>query len=435
MMISRRRLAQGGASALLCGLAAPRPAVAAQVTAKPLPKVHHGAPPRPVSAPASPVPPPPAGPALAVLDAPGLAAAQIDLASALILQGATARTAASAAVSPMSLVAALSVVAMGCDEPMRDSLGQALRFPAPLSTKALTSLLGGFVELANLKAGDAAFPLTLANRLVIDPGVEPVPAFLQGLQAYGVDVGVTSLSDPKIVETLNNWVKEKTGNLIPSIIDAPPGAGGLAALNALHFKDRWSEPFDPKNTAPQPFLSTDGRADPFPMMRRSGQFSFGHDGGFAAVELGFGTERFALTLVTSTENPARAADLLKAGRGWLAGTGLQSSPGMVTLPRFGLEHSADLLGPLQTLGLSNRPLVFFGSKPPTISTISQRSMFQVTEAGAEAAAATAVAATRSLDDRFVKLAFDKPFVFALRDRTTGFVLMAGYVDRPDAAQS
>ena len=434
-MISRRRLAQGGASALLCGLAAARPAAAAQVTAKSPPKVHHGASPKPASAPVPPVPPAPAAPPLAALDAPGLAAAQIDLASALILQGGSGRTAASAAVSPMSLVAALAVVAMGCDEPMRDSLGRALKFPAPLSTEALKSLLSGFVDLASLKGADAAFPLTLANRLVIDPGVEPVPAFLQGLQAYGVDVGVTSLSDPKIVETLNSWVKEKTGNLIPSIIDAPPGAGGLAALNALHFKDLWSEPFDPKETAPRPFLSTDGRADPFPMMRRSGQFSFGHEGGFAAVELGFKTERFALTLVTGTENPARAPDLFRAGKAWLAGTGLQPSPGMVTLPRFGLEHSADLLGPLQILGLSNRPLVFFGSKPPTISTISQRSVFQVTEAGAEAAAATAVAATRSLDESFVKLVFDKPFVFALRDKTTGFVLVAGYVDRPAEAQS
>ena len=44
--------------------------------------------------------------------------------------------------------------------------------------------------------------------------------------------------------------------------------------------------------------------------------------------------------------------------------------------------------------------------------------------------ANAVVAARSIESSYVKLVFDKPFVFALRDRTTGLVPIAGYVERP-----
>ena len=426
-MISRRSIAQAGASALLWGMAGQRSCDAA---AKPHTKPQHavkavGPPPAP---PAKPLPP------IASAEPAALAAAQIDLASALILQGIPSGG-GSIAVSPMSLAGALTVIAMGCDEDMRSSLGQAMRFQAPLSTPALQTLLGGFVDLAKLKAGNAAFPLTLANRLVIDPGVEPVPAFLQGLRGYGVDVDEADLANPAIVADLNGWVRQKTGNLVPSIISAPPGPGGLVALNALHFKDSWKVAFDPKETSPQRFTSADGKTQPVPMMRREGRFTFGRAPGFGAVDIGFGTDRFSLTLVTSTDHPATPAALLSAGKDWLSGSRLESEAGMISVPRFTLEHSADLLGPLAKLGLHNRPMPFFGSKPPTISAISQRSVFTVREEGAEAAAATAVAATRSLDDQFFKLTFDKPFCFALRDKTTGFVLLAGFVGRPEIAQS
>ena len=62
-------------------------------------------------------------------------------------------------------------------------------------------------------------------------------------------------------------------------------------------------------------------------------------------------------------------------------------------------------------------------------------MLKLDEQGAEAAASTAVTTDRSLDDRFVKMVVDKPFLFALRDRTTRLILLAGYVARVDAPKA
>lgn len=62
-----------------------------------------------------------------------------------------------------------------------------------------------------------------------------------------------------------------------------------------------------------------------------------------------------------------------------------------------------------------------------LSAIVQRTMIDVDDEGAEAADATAILSTRALEaDDAVHVVVDNPFIFALRDRTTGLILLAGY---------
>src|SRR5205085_1889423 len=106
------------------------------------------------------------------------------------------------------------------------------------------------------------------------------------------------------------------------------------------------------------------------------------------------------------------------------------------IPRLDLASSTDLLGPLHALGLKDKPLRGFGAMPLRIAKIAQRTVFKLDEQGAQAAAATSVLldSLRSADRPIpVQLVLDKPFLFALRDRTTGFILLAGYVGRPNPA--
>ena len=71
-----------------------------------------------------------------------------------------------------------------------------------------------------------------------------------------------------------------------------------------------------------------------------------------------------------------------------------------------------------------------------IDQIVQKIAITVDEKGTEAAAATAVTTTRSLGGGPPLLAFvaDKPFLFALRDETSGQTLVTGYVADPSKAQ-
>ncbi|MBR1208885.1 MULTISPECIES: serpin family protein [unclassified Bradyrhizobium] len=73
-------------------------------------------------------------------------------------------------------------------------------------------------------------------------------------------------------------------------------------------------------------------------------------------------------------------------------------------------------------------MIFFDARGQLPLTKVQKRV-KVDEEGTEAAAATAVAATRSAMTEFVKFSADKPFMFALRDQN-GLILVAGHIASP-----
>jgi serpin B len=67
--------------------------------------------------------------------------------------------------------------------------------------------------------------------------------------------------------------------------------------------------------------------------------------------------------------------------------------------------------------------------------LRQKIWLAVDETGTEAAAVTAAEATRSVaEPSSVTVNFDKPFIYALRYRPTGTILLAGYVGDPSLSQ-
>ncbi|MBP0651551.1 hypothetical protein J8J40_31265, partial [Mycobacterium tuberculosis] len=62
-----------------------------------------------------------------------------------------------------------------------------------------------------------------------------------------------------------------------------------------------------------------------------------------------------------------------------------------------------------------------------LSAVKQKVVVKVDEKGSEAAAVTAALATRSAGAPGLAIRFDKPFVYALRHKPTGTLLVAGYI--------
>jgi serpin B len=161
------------------------------------------------------------------------------------------------------------------------------------------------------------------------------------------------------------------------------------------------------------------------------EYGFRIEGQFVAAALPFADNRSELVLITTREKPAKAAEF-KPVFSWLSGEGFESHKGDVALPRFALSGANELLPALDDLGLaearkSQAPLSAF-SPGAVLSQVLQRVTIEADEQGAEAAAATAVITTRSLgEDSSIHLVVDKPFLFALRDRESGLILVSGYV--------
>jgi serine protease inhibitor len=343
-------------------------------------------------------------------------------------------------VSPASIASILSFVDLGANSPMRTAIHQTLGLkPAgrPRAEQDLSALRNSVSALT--ARGGANGPLALANLLAFDLSTRPRQLALLGLSGAGADVLVDHLGDPKMIERINGWVRQQTHDLIPSIIEETPEEMGLVAVNALYFKDRWKTPFDPTRTQPEPFQTSSGKPVDVKMMHSPVmKFGFRQDDRFVAAELPYVHDDFKLVIVTTKSGPARSSEF-SAVAGWLGGQDFETMSGEIGMPKLSLSTAAELLRPLDALGLRAArqipdALDGFSAMSLTMTRVVQKLELRLNEEGTEAAAATAVVTTRSLGTKdHVQMIVDKPFMFALRDQKTGLILFMGYVGTPPAA--
>jgi serpin B len=339
-------------------------------------------------------------------------------------------------VSPASVAGAAATLAFGGSAPLRNALHAVLSFPADADIGADLVALQQTVRDLGGAAAQPGFPLKFANAIVFDESVSVHPPAAAALKQAGIDSTVRNLRSPEAVAAINKHVSDATGGMVPEVLDSAPAGASLVALNALHFKDSWKMPFDRANTRPAPFKRVSATpATVSTMYLPQGRHLYRQDAKFIAVELPYAQDRFSMVIVTTRgEKPAPAREFADIGE-WLAGKGFAPAQGDLALPHFDVSSGGDLTPVLDKLGLraarvSPGSLIGFTSDPAHITRIVQRLELRLNEEGTEAAAATAVVAERGVDPDFVRMAVDKPFMFALRDAASGLILMAGYVGEP-----
>ena len=332
-------------------------------------------------------------------------------------------------ISPAGLASVFSVLSDGADAKMKSAIVKAMGFESSADAKLGLAALGAARQ--NATTADPAVFVS-KDLIVFAPTAQPSPIFLAGLGALNVQYYVDDLSKMEAVKKIDGWVNDTTKGAIPEILGQPLEKADLVALNALHFKAKWATTFDPKSTVETPFTSADKKSDKVMMMHLpEAQQSFRQEKDLIAVDLPFAGDRFSLIVVTSTKAPKTAKEFSEAAM-WLSGEGFGLHKGDISLPRFSLQASSSLLPTLEKAGLgdglkSPTALAAFGAGAK-LTQVAQRAMIDVDEEGAEAAAATAVIVGRSLEiDDAYHMVVDKPFLFALRDRQSGLILVAGYV--------
>ena len=341
-------------------------------------------------------------------------------------------------VSPASVASSLSFVDLGASNPMRAAIHQALGFKPAAKRQIeqdLSALRNSVSAIIARSSSDG--PLALANLLAFDLSTKPRQLALLGLSGAGADVLVDHLGDPNTVGRINAWVRQRTRELIPSIIDEAPEEIGLVAINALYFKDRWKTPFDLARTQPEPFQTASGKPVDVKMMHSPvAKFGFRQDDRFIAAELAYANDDFKLVVVTTKSTAARVAEFA-AVAGWLGGQEFAMSNGEIGMPKLSLTAAEEMLRPLDALGLRSArqmpdALSGFSAMSLMITRVVQKLDLRLNEEGTEAAAATAVVTTRSLGTKGqIRMIIDKPFMFALRDQKTGLILFMGYVNVPE----
>jgi serine protease inhibitor len=165
------------------------------------------------------------------------------------------------AVSPACLAGALALATMAAgNESHRASIARLLGLIESDPAATLARILAGISESASY--GSAR--LAIGNALVVDPLTNPDRAAIELAQACGARV-IMQRPSPSVLAQLDDWVTKLTEGKITTL--APlEGEADQYVTSVLHFKGKWSSPFEASATKTEKFTALDGRCK-VPMMR------------------------------------------------------------------------------------------------------------------------------------------------------------------------
>lgn len=345
-------------------------------------------------------------------------------------------------LSPLSVSIALGMTLNGAEGTTFDAMQQTLELSG-MSREEINRSYHDILTI--LPALDPLVKFEIANSLWYRLGFEVQKAFIDdNATMFNAEVRPLDFGAPDAPNTINGWVSDKTHKKITKVLNAIPNDAVMYLINALYFKGTWTYQFAVNQTADGPFTRPDGSTVTCPLMRQKAEFQYGLVGDVQVIDLPYGNGTFSMTVLL----PRAGADLdafsasLTADR-WSAFTGgLSKREVTLTLPRFKLAYGQRLVQTLAAMGMG----IAFGGEAnfsrinPTvslaISDVLQKTFVEVNEEGTEAAAVTAVeiSVTRTMPQETV-MRVDRPFVFALREQSTGAILFLGKIVDPTAEQS
>jgi serpin B len=353
-----------------------------------------------------------------------------------------------AVVSPASIVLALSMAQAGARGETASQMDTVLHAAAEAGSgnginslgQTLAGLSGTFKD-AN--GTDQQLTLRIANAPFAQRGLQLQEPFLDTLASkYGAGLRLVDFeNDPAgACQLIDGWVSDQTEGRIPKLLDSLDSATRLVLVNAIYLKAPWQTPFDESGTKNAPFTRADGSQVSVPTMSLDlSEGSYASGTGWQAVELPYAGGSLAMTIVVPDDLATFEAGL-DAARFSAITAALQPASVDLTLPRFKIETKSDLASALAQMGM---PLAFDPDRADFsgittqeqlyISKVVHQANISVDEKGTEASAATAVEIVASLAPaRQVTLNVDRPFIFAVRDTSTGAILFLGRVVDPSA---
>jgi serpin B len=250
---------------------------------------------------------------------------------------------------------------------------------------------------------------------------------------------------------VNRWVREKTQGKIERILDQLDPEAAAVLLNAVYLKAAWASPFSKGATREEDFHLSGKERVRVRMMHKQQPFALMQGPGYRALRLDYVVRSLGMVIVLPDEVEglgavAKDLDAARLARLMAGLTSGRRSEVALALPRFKAQLTVGLVPVFKAAGMT---LAFnpkaadlggmlserFGRTPLSIDDIQHRAVIEVTEAGTEAAAATAVsivsrAAPPKEPPSAVPFVVDRPFLFFVVDDASGAILFQGRIADP-----
>lgn len=348
--------------------------------------------------------------------------------------------------SPSSISTAMAMAGIGARAETAAEIEKTMRWP--FGGKRLAEAWSSVLDDVNRGAGTNE--LLTANAMWAARNVTFLEAYETTVQKEfrgkleRLDfAGATEQSRARI----NGWVSETTRQKIRDLIAAGmiTAETKLVLTNAIYMNAKWASEFPKDATQEKGLFHTPNGEIRTPMMRMLGTFAFYKGDGVRVLELPYRGEGLSMIVVLpDARDGLSAVEQALTGKQLAAWEqSLQPTRVDVTFPRFSTEMTLDLGKTLAEMGIRRAFEAdradfsgMTGGRDLFISKVVHKARVDVTEAGTEAAAATAVmmrvtsarpGVAPPPPERFHA---DHPFFFYIRRNGSNSVLFAGRVEKP-----
>jgi serpin B len=281
----------------------------------------------------------------------------------------------------------------------------------------------------------------LARALWMTAPANFAPSFVAKAQHY-YGVGLEELPSDRqaAVGKVNEWISERTEGMINEVVTSL-GMADFVLTDASLLQGAWQHPFDQALTHDGPFHLYSGQDRTVPFMKRQGKFAYLQDGDFEAFALDYFHGQVFVFLPGRYMGIRNFEELLTGANWekWMKKFAERS--GTVELPRFKTEYRAELASVLVSLGLESLFSDFEALRPAVtnprgarLDQVSQAIALDVHEKGIRVASAGVMhglfMAMWPKPETPFHIVVDRPFFFAVRERSTEAILYLGRIMNP-----
>ena len=267
------------------------------------------------------------------------------------------------------------------------------------------------------------------------------PNFQNALQQdYGVEIFPITFTE-QTANDINQWCAEKTHGRIPNLVPKTTSLDVMHLVNAVYFRSNWKNCFHEESTSKASFTTDNGEQQTVDMMRNGyleREFRYASTDTYQLANLPFNNGAYSMMFILPNET-SNIADAI----GSIATQGIQYQHlgGRLlhlSLPKFKATAAYLLKDVLTNMGCtlfqsSNESFCLFQNPAYNFapSGMLHKAFLQIDEAGAEAAAATDTWWDGDSGEEHtyttIELTFDRPFLYAIIEQSTGYPLFLGYL--------
>ena len=342
-------------------------------------------------------------------------------------------------ISPASAMWALAMSANGADGKTAKEIYTTLGYPAAdKSREAFNEMLHSGIEKIK-KDNDKYQQANIANSIWIDNKIDVKELFKSTSERY-YNAAVRSVPLNTAAEEINDWCSKETNGRINNIIEHLPSTSQMAVVNAIWFKGQWVFPFMEKATSKQKFKKADGKTIDVDMMRGACFAPYYEDDFIQATARVFENSEYSMLFILPREGVSTEAAIERLAQvcnsDFVNGKKYYFE---LEVPKFKIEFGANITPILKEMGIKRA----FGKKADfsgisdtelSIDNVIQKNYISIDEVGVEAAGATSIMRCGFLPpppEKEKHIRLDRPFIFAIRENSSGAILFAGRVGNPN----